>query len=252
MTALTGRVALITGASSGIGAATARLLAARGAKVALLARRKDRLDELVAQITTAGGTALGLPVDVTDADALGSAVAQVSTAFGPVDLVVNNAGIMLPAPVEELRADQWQHQIDLNITAAMHTIGAVVPQLVAVAGEGRPADLINTSSIAAQNIFPNFAVYSATKAYITHLSRHLRAELGPKDVRVSAVEPGIVGTELQGHVTDPGALAWLAGARETVDWLTPEDVAEVIAFTAGLPRHVNLQQVTVMPTRQAS
>ena len=210
MTALTGRVALITGASSGIGAATARLPAARGAKVALLARRKERLDELVAQITAAGGTALGRPVDVTDAQAIGSAVAEVNAAFGPVDLVVSNAGIMLPAPVEELRADQWQHQIDLNITAVMHTIGAVVPQLVAAAGAGGPADLVTISSIAAQNLYPNFAVYSATKAYITHLSRHLRAELGPKDV------------------------------------------AEVVAFTAGLPRHVNLQQVTVMPTRQAS
>jgi NADP-dependent 3-hydroxy acid dehydrogenase YdfG len=247
---LRGRVALITGASSGIGAATATLLAERGAKVALLARRKDRLDELVARSAAAGGTALSVPVDVTDPDALTAAVAQVNDAFGMVDLVVNNAGIMLPAPIEELRTDQWQRQIDLNITAAVNTVGALVTQLVAAAAAGRTADLFNTSSVAAQNVFQNFAVYSATKAFITHLSRHLRAELGPKDVRVSAIEPGIVGTELQDHVTDEGANAWLAGTRETVQWLTGEEVAEVIAFAAGLPRHVNLPQVTIMPTRQ--
>ncbi|WP_426503664.1 SDR family oxidoreductase [Dactylosporangium sp. McL0621] len=249
---LQGRVALITGASSGIGAATATLLAERGARVALLARRKDRLDELTGRIVDAGGTALGVAVDVTDADALKAAAEQAAAEHGPADLVVNNAGVMLPAPIEELRTDQWQHQIDLNVSAAMHTVGAVVPQLVAAAAAGRPADLVNTSSIAAQNIFPNFAVYAATKAFITHLSRHLRVELGAKDVRVSAIEPGIVGTELQGHVTDEGAQGWLAESKQTVEWLEPEDIAEVIAFTAALPRRVNLQQVTVMPTRQAS
>ena len=249
---LAGRVALITGASSGIGASTALLLAARGAKVALLARRKDRLDDLVARITAAGGTAVGLPVDVTDTDALTAAVTQVADIFGAVDLVVNNAGIMLPGPVEELRADQWQHQIDLNVSAAVHTVGAVTPLLVKAAAEGRTVDLVNTSSIAAQNIFPTFAVYAATKAFITHLSRHLRVELGAKDVRVSAIEPGIVGTELQGHVTDQGARDWLEGSKDTIEWLTPEDIAEVIAFTAALPKRVNLQQVTVMPTREPS
>ncbi|BEL03481.1 SDR family NAD(P)-dependent oxidoreductase [Actinoplanes sichuanensis] len=249
---LLGRSALITGASSGIGAATAELLAARGARVALLARRKDRLDELTGRITAAGGTALAVPVDVTDGSALGAAVSQVAEVFGGVDLVVANAGIMLPAPIEEQRADQWQTQIDLNVTAAVHTVGAVTPLLVAAAAGGRTADLFTTSSIAAQNIFPTFAVYSATKAFITHLSRHLRAELGGKDVRVSAIEPGIVGTELQSHVTDQGARDWLAGAAASVEFLTPQDVAEVIAFAAALPRRVNLQQVTIMPTRQAA
>ncbi|MEK8170100.1 SDR family NAD(P)-dependent oxidoreductase [Streptomyces sp. M19] len=117
--------------------------------------------------------------------------------------------------------DQWRHQIDLNVTALTRVIGAFVPQLVAAAGERGVADLVNTSSIAARNIFPNFAVYSGTKAYVTHLSRHLRVELGPKNVRVSAIEPGIVGTELQSHVTDDGALQWLEGSKETMEWLTP-------------------------------
>jgi NADP-dependent 3-hydroxy acid dehydrogenase YdfG len=112
--------------------------------------------------------------------------------------------------------------------------------------------LINISSIAAQNIYPNFAVYSATKAATSHLSRHLRVELGAKDVRVSVIEPGIVGTELQSHFTDQGAIDWLASTKATVAWLQPADIAETIAFTVSLPKHVNLQQVTIMPTRQAT
>jgi NADP-dependent 3-hydroxy acid dehydrogenase YdfG len=246
------RIAVVTGASSGIGEATAKRLAAAGAKVAVLARRADRLENLVKEIDQAGGTALALPADVTDAATLRAAADRIAEEFGTVDLLVNNAGVMLPAPVEELPVEQWQHQIDLNVTGLMNTIGAFVRQLVAAAGDKGVADLVNVSSIAAQNIFPNFAVYSGTKAYVTHLSRTLRAELGARDVRVSAIEPGIVGTELQDHVTDAGAREWLAGSRQQLTWLAPEDVAEAINFLVAQPAHVNLQQVTIMPTRQAS
>jgi NADP-dependent 3-hydroxy acid dehydrogenase YdfG len=247
---LSGRVAVVTGASSGIGEATAEHLASLGARVALLARRADRLDQLAARIEKNGGQALALTADVTDAAAVRAAADRVATELGGADLLFNNAGIMLPAPVEELATAQWQRQIDLNITGLMNAIAAFTPQLVAAAAERGVADLINTSSIAAQNIFPTFAVYSGTKAYVTHLSRHLRAELGAKNVRVSALEPGIVNTELQNHVTDPGALAWLDGAKDTMDWLTPQDIAETVAFLATLPPRVNLQQVTIMPTGQ--
>ena len=249
---LTGRVAIITGASSGIGEASAEHLAGLGARVVVLARRADRLDELVARIEKNGGTALPIAVDVTDAAAVRSAADRVAAELGDADLLFNNAGVMLPAPIEELAADQWQRQIDLNITGLMNVIGAFTPQLVKAAGERGVADLINTSSIAAQNIFPTFAVYSATKAYVTHLSRHLRTELGAKNVRVSALEPGIVGTELQSHVTDDGALQWLEGSKDTMEWLTPQDIAETIGFIAALPPRANLQQVTIMPTRQPS
>ncbi|MFF3941012.1 SDR family oxidoreductase [Streptomyces phaeofaciens] len=249
---LQGRVAVVTGASSGIGEASAEKLAALGAHVVVLARRAERLTDLVARIEKNGGSATAIAADVTDKAALQEAADRVAAELGGADLLFNNAGVMLPAPVEELAADQWQQQIDLNITGLMNTIGAFTPQLVEAAGERGVADLINTSSIAAQNIFPNFAVYSATKAYVTHLSRHLRAELGPKNVRVAAIEPGIVGTELQNHVTDQGALDWLEGSKETMEWLTPQDVAETIGFLATLPPRVNLQQVTIMPTAQAS
>lgn len=112
------------------------------------------------------------------------------------------------------------------------------------------ADLINTSSIGAQNLYPNFAVYCGTKAYVTHLSKQLRAELGPKNVRVAAIEPGFTSTELQSHVTDDGIAQWLSGAKEELEWLTPEDIAETVGYLVGLPARVNFQQLTIMPTGQ--
>lgn len=249
---LAGRVAVITGASSGIGEATAKALAARGARVALFARRKERLDAVCEAIQRAGGEAFAWQVDVTDRSAVERAAAEVTAKFGRVDIVVNNAGIMLPHPIEAKRVDQWQHQIDLNITGLMNVIGAFTDELVKAGAGNGPADLVNLSSIAGKNIFPGFAVYSASKAYVTHLSVHLRAELGARGVRVSAIEPGITGTELQGHVDFQGARDWLDGSRSQMEWLQPEDVAEAIAFTVSLPKRVNLQQVTIMPTAEAT
>ncbi|WP_250213785.1 SDR family oxidoreductase [Acrocarpospora catenulata] len=249
---LTGRVAVVTGASSGIGEATAERLAELGATVVMMARRADRLDALVERITKGDGSAVAMAVDVTDTMAVREAAQRVSGELGDADLVFNNAGVMLPAPIEELHIDEWRQQIDLNIGGLMNIIAAFVPQLVRCGTERGVADLINTASITAENIHPNFAVYSATKAYVAHLSRNLRVELGPKNVRVTAIEPGIVGTELQDHVTDEGTLRWLAETRKSVEWLTPEDVAQVVGFIASLPPRVNLQQVTIMPTAQGN
>jgi NADP-dependent 3-hydroxy acid dehydrogenase YdfG len=249
---LAGRVAVITGASSGIGRASALLLAARGAKVAVLARRKEALDTLVAEITAAGGEAIAVAVDVTDQASVAAAAAQVASAYGRADLVFNNAGVMLPGAIEEGKLGEWEQQIDLNVTGVMRVIHAFVPQLVQAAAEGAVADLVNTSSIAGQYLYPYFAVYTATKAYVSHLTRHLRIELGPKNVRVSMIEPGIVATELQGHVTFQGAKDWLAGAEKTMEFLQPGDVAESVGFIVAQPKHVNLQQVVIMPTKQTS
>jgi NADP-dependent 3-hydroxy acid dehydrogenase YdfG len=243
-------VAVVTGASSGIGEAVARLLAERGAKVAVLARRTDRLTALVADIAHAGGTALAVSADVTEQGSVDAAAARVAAELGRVNLVFNNAGVMLPGPIEERKLAEWEQMIDLNITGLMRVLHAFVPTLIEAAAAGQQADLLNTSSIAGQYVYPNFAVYSASKAYVSHLSRHLRVELGPKGVRVSMLEPGIVATELQSHVTDQGAREWLANAKETMEWLQPGDIAELVAFTVAMPRHVNMQQLTVMPTGQ--
>ena len=247
---LAGRVAVVTGASSGIGRASAALLASRGAKVALLARRRPALDELAAEIRAAGGEALAVVADVTDLASLEAAAAKVRAAFGRADLVFNNAGVMLPGAVGAQAFGEWEQQIDLNVTGAMKVIQAFVPQLEEAAAGGATVDLINTSSIAGQYLFPYFAVYSATKAYVSHLTRHLRVELGPKNIRVSMIEPGIVATELQGHVTFQGAKDWLANAAKTIEFLQPADVAQVVGFIVSQPKHVNLQQVVIMPTRE--
>lgn len=250
-TPLAGRTAVVTGASSGIGEATAERLAALGAKVAVLARREDRLQALVARIATAGGTALAIPLDVTDRDAVTAAAQRVAAELGPADLVFANAGVQLISGIEELRVDDWQRQIDLNITGVMNTIGAFVPQLVESAADGRPSDLITTSSIAATRVLEKFSVYSATKAYLSQLTRLLRVELGRQRVRVATIEPGMVDTELPDHVTDPDASGLMADLLRDIDVLSPADIAETVAFVASVPRHVNLTEITVLPTQQA-
>ncbi|MDZ4267610.1 MAG: SDR family oxidoreductase [Mycobacterium sp.] len=248
---LAGRVAFVTGASSGIGEATALRLARLGARVALAARRADNLTALATRITDEGGTALALPLDVTDRAAVTSAADLVADRFGSVDLVFNNAGVQLISPIDDVRYDEWQQQIDLNITGVMNVIGALVPQLIDSAAQGRPADLITTSSIAATRVLEKFSVYSGTKAYISQLTRLLRVELGRKMVRVSTVEPGMVDTELPHHVTDPDATRLMADLINDIDVLSAADVAETVAFIAAVPRHVNLTEVTILPTQQA-
>jgi NADP-dependent 3-hydroxy acid dehydrogenase YdfG len=250
-TPLAGRVAVVSGASSGMGAVTAERLAELGATVVVLARRKERLDGVVKNIEAGGGTALAIAVDVTDPDAVRAAAGQVADRFGKADLVFNNAGVQLISGIEELKVDEWQRQIDLNITGLMNVIAAFLPHLTEAAGQGRPADLINTSSIAATRILEKFSIYSGTKAYISHLTRLLRVELGRKMVRVATIEPGMVDTELPDHVTDPDASKLMADLIHDIDVLQGADVAETVAFMAAVPRHVNLTEITILPTAQA-
>ncbi|HEU5130379.1 MAG TPA: SDR family oxidoreductase [Glycomyces sp.] len=247
---LEGRIAVVTGASSGIGEATAELLAARGARVAVLARRADRLEALVERIGGDGGTALAVAADVTDAAAARAAADRVAAEFGPADLLFNNAGVMLAGPIGELRTADWRRMIDLNVTGLMNVIAAFTPQLERAAADRGAADLVNTSSVAAKAVFPSFAVYCGTKAYVSHLSDNLRADLGPKGVRVAVIEPGFVRTELQGHVEDSASREWLDGAFAAVDVLEASDVAETVAFLASRPPRVNFSRLTVMPTAQ--
>ncbi|MEU4556939.1 SDR family oxidoreductase [Actinoplanes sp. NPDC023936] len=247
---LAGRIAVVTGASSGIGEATAERLAALGANVALLARREDRLKAAVARITERGGRALAVPTDVTDRAAMVRAAEAVHDEFGTVDLVFANAGVQHVSPIDDLTIDDWDEQINLNIKGVMNTVQTFVHDLESAAAAGKSADLIFTSSIAATRILEKFQVYSGTKAYISHLARVLRTELGRKKVRVSAVEPGMVDTELPLHVTDPDATALMADLIKQIDVLQSADVAETVAFVASVPKHVNLTEITILPTEQ--
>jgi NADP-dependent 3-hydroxy acid dehydrogenase YdfG len=248
---LSGRTAVVTGAASGIGEALALRLAAEGARVALLARRADRLQALVEKIRAGGGEALAVAADVTDDASVAAARDLVHETFGAVDLVVNNAGVMLPNPVADGRLDEWQRMLDTNVTGVLRVIRAFGADLVAAAGEGGTADLVNVSSVGAHIPFPNYAVYGATKAAVTYLSQSLRTEFGPQDVRVTNIEPGLTETELKDHVDSAELSGQLDGMLEAIGALSAAEVADVVAYATSRPRHVNLRQIVVLPTRQA-
>ncbi|WP_225822285.1 SDR family oxidoreductase [Streptomyces naphthomycinicus] len=248
---LSGRTAVVTGAASGIGEAVALQLAAEGARVALLARRADRLDVLVDKIRAAGGQALAVSADVTDDASVEAARERIHETFGAVDLVVNNAGVMLPNPIAEGRLDEWQRMLDTNVAGVLRVVRAFSADLLAAAARGGTADLVNVSSIGAHVPFPNYAVYGATKAAVTYLSQSLRGEFGPRDVRVTNIEPGLTRTELASHVTSEELAGELDGMLEAIGTLSAEEVADVVAYATSRPRHVNLRQIVVLPTRQA-
>ncbi|ONK09785.1 SDR family oxidoreductase [Streptomyces sp. MP131-18] len=248
---LAGRVAVVTGASSGIGAATARRLAAAGAGVALLGRREDRLVELAGALRpTAEGTILPVTVDVTRPAALDAAARTIGSALGPVDLVVANAGVMLGAPFETGDAEEWDRMIDVNLRALLHTSRAFTGDLIAAAAGGGPADLVYVGSVAGHALYPNWSVYCATKAAVAHLTRNLRVELGPLGVRVRNVEPGVTVTELGADMRDAGMRETLAAMRADGQPLAADDIAEAIAFSVSVPPHVNIAELVVVPVAQ--
>jgi NADP-dependent 3-hydroxy acid dehydrogenase YdfG len=238
---LTGRTALVTGAASGIGAATAEHLAAAGAHVVLVARRADRLHALAEKIG-----AVAVPTDITrPAD-----LTALRDRAGDVDLLVNNAAVMLPYPLAEGRAAEWQHMLGLNLAALLQVTRAFLPGLLTAAADGRVADIVNVSSTGADVPTPAFAVYGATKAAVSHLSAALRAELSSTGLRVTDIKPGGVDTELLHHATHPGIRARLAAAPRQMRLLDADDVADAITYAVTRPRHVCLSGLTVEPSTQ--
>lgn len=197
--ALQDKVAIVTGASSGIGEATSRTLARAGAKVVLTARRKDRLDALCAAIEGNGGTALIVAADITDRQAVEAVLEKTLAAFGRLDILINNAGIMPLSPMRRCQVHEWDRMIDVNVKGLLYGIAAVLPTMLAQ-GSGH---IVNVSSIAGRRPFPGGAVYSATKFAVRAISQGLRLELSPEQkIRVTDIEPGVVATELQDHITD--------------------------------------------------
>jgi NADP-dependent 3-hydroxy acid dehydrogenase YdfG len=239
---LDGRVAVITGASSGIGEATARALAQAGAAVALLARREDRVQALADELGE--GRALAVRADVTDEESLRAAAERIAE-LGRVDILINNAGQMLLSEFAAGKVDEWRAMIDINLTGALVTTHVFLDQLRDGGG-----DIVNISSVAGRKSRPTGAVYSATKWGIGGWSEGLRQEVQGDGVRVIVVEPGAVRTELADHISDPEINEATRGMWDTVEAMVPEDIAEVIAFAVTRPPHVALNEILIRPTRQ--
>jgi NADP-dependent 3-hydroxy acid dehydrogenase YdfG len=248
---LDGTVALVTGASSGIGEATARALAAQGAKVAVAARRLERLERLASEIGGQGHTALAIESDITDQEQAIAAVDRTVDELGRLDIVVNNAGQMLLGPIEDAPTEEWDRMIDLNLKGLINTTHAAVPYLLAATEDsGRGcADVVNVSSVAGRIARAGSGVYNLTKHGVGAFSESFRQEFAARKIRSTIVEPGAVDTELSDHIRD--------GVREKtrerfadMKMLDAADIADAIAYAVTRPWHVSLNEILIRPTEQ--
>lgn len=248
--ALGGTVALVTGASSGIGEATASALAARGAAVALAARRRDRLDALAERLG-AGTTTLVHETDVTDEEQVGAMVARTVAELGRLDILVNNAGVMLLGPIEGAPTEEWRRMVHLNLLGLFYCTHAALPHLLAAAEDGprQVADVVNLSSVAGRVARLSNGVYAATKWGVNAFSESLRQEVTRRHVRVTLIEPGATATELAMH-NRPEILEGMAQTFGGTELMQAADIAEAVAFTVTQPRRVAVNEVLVRPTEQ--
>ncbi|MBJ7608947.1 MAG: SDR family NAD(P)-dependent oxidoreductase [Candidatus Dormibacteraeota bacterium] len=245
-------VALVTGASSGIGAATAVALAAEGAAVAVVARRRDRLEELEARIGKAGGRTLVIEADVTDEQQGREAVGRTVAELGRLDILVNNAGQMLLGRIEGADTSMWRRMLDLNVAALMTLTHEALPHLLhgADTDPRHVSDIVNISSVAGRVARAGSGGYNASKWAVNAFSESLRQEVTKRHVRVALVEPGAVDTELASHNTDPEVKANLQKRFGETERLTAEDIAELITFMVTRPRRMALNEILVRPTEQ--
>jgi len=250
-TELDGTVALVTGASSGIGHATARRLAASGAAVALVARRRDRLEASADEIRSSGGSATALEADVTNQADAEAVVQRVVDELGRLDVLVNNAGVMLLGPVLEAPVEEWERMVHVNLLGVLYCAKAALPHLLtAAAGEPRgTADLVNVSSVAGRTVRLGSGVYNATKHAVGAFSESLRQEVTGRHVRVSLIEPGAVDTELASH-NRPEIQESMAARFADMERLEAQDIADVIRYVVTRPRHVAINELLVRPTDQ--
>jgi clavulanate-9-aldehyde reducatase len=244
---LSGRVAAITGASSGIGEATAETLARAGAAVSLAARRSDRCDALAERINGEGGRALAIETDVTDEQQANAFVTRTKEELGRLDILVNNAGVMLLGPVVGADTSEWRRMIEVNLLGLLYCAHAALP----IMGEQGSGHIVNISSVAGRFATLGAAVYNMTKFGVNGFSEALRQEVVAANVKVSVVEPGFVDTELQGHNKHPMVVEAIKRMRDQVGQpLAANDIAEAILYTVGGPEHVAVNEVLVRPAGQ--
>jgi NADP-dependent 3-hydroxy acid dehydrogenase YdfG len=248
---LDGTVALVTGASSGIGEATALALAGEGAAVALAARRRDRLDGLAQKLSGDGGRVLVSETDVTDEEQAIAAVETTVEQLGRLDIVVNNAGLMLLGPIVGADTSEWTRMVELNVLGLMYVTAAALPHLLRAADEEprQVSDLVNVNSVAGRVARLGSGAYNATKWAVNAFSEALRQEITERHVRVTLVEPGAVSTELAGH-NRPEVLSALRSSLGDIERMEAEDIADAITYVVTRPRHVALNEVLIRPTEQ--
>lgn len=247
---LDGSVALISGASSGIGRAAARRLADQGAAVSVVARRSDRLGELAAQIRQSGGVAVPIAADLTDAAAAEAAIEQTVAELGRLDIVINAAGVMLNGPSDQAPLPEWDRMVDINLRGLMYTTKAALPHLLkAVADSPRSvADVVNISSVAGRFAAPGVALYNATKFAVTGATEAWRQEFTTRNVRFSVIEPGRTESEL--FEQKAGQAQGFIDAFGEVEALHAEDIAEAVHYIVTSPRRVAVNEIVIRPTDQ--
>jgi len=240
----TQKVVLITGASSGIGEATARLLARKGLRVVLGARRTDRLEAIASEICDKGGAAEYRALDVTSLKDMQAFVEFAKDKFGRIDVMVNNAGVMPLSKLEALKIDEWNRMIDVNIRGVLHGIAAALP----IFKQQQSGQFVNISSIGGHNVYPTAAVYCATKFAVGAISEGLRQE--STDIRVTVISPGTTESELASTITDAEAAQWVEGFREAI--IPADAIARAIAFAIEQPEDVDVNEIVVRPIGQIS
>ncbi len=240
------KVVIVTGASSGIGFATALALSKEGAKVAIGARRIDRLEKLQNEILQNGGQVILQKLDVTQKSDCDSFVDAVIKKWGTVDILVNNAGLMPLSFIKKLKVDEWDRMIDVNIKGVLYCTASVLPKML----EKKSGHIVNISSVAGRIVFPAGSVYCATKHAVTAFSEGLRQELSPRsNIRVTIIEPGVVATDLTNTITDESLQGFVENSKK-MNALKAEDIASAILFAVNAPNHMNVNEVLIRPTTQ--
>ena len=239
------KVVVITGASSGLGEATARMLAGLGAHVVLGARRADRLQALADEITAGGGSAQAVVTDVTHLDQVKQLVDVAMQAHGRIDVMINNAGLMQQSPLESLKVDEWDNMIDVNIKGVMYGIAATLPIMKEQGG----GHIINVSSVAGHKVLPPGTVYCATKHAVRAITEGLRSEVTPYNIRSTVISPGAVDTELPSHITEAGVAEAMQGFYDQVA-IPADSFARAVVYAMSQPEDVDVNEILFRPTRQ--
>ncbi len=240
-----GKVVVITGASSGLGEATARYLSERGAKVVLGARRAEHIQALAADLVSKGGQAVAVVTDVTRHEDVKALVDTAVKTFGRVDVLINNAGLMPHSPLERLKIDDWDRTIDVNIKGVLYGIAAALPHMK----DQKSGHIINVSSVAGRTVRPGSAVYAASKSAVLMISEGLRQEVKPYGLRTTVISPGAVATDLPGSITEPDVAGFVSKFYEEIA-IPAESFARAVAFAMSQPSEVDINEILFRPTRQ--